>query len=389
MAYVRARQTPDGGFCEPGRGDAGQDATTAWCIMALAAAGLDPGQIRAGNRSPMDFLATQAGNWRSVTDYERTLLAVVAGGGDPGSFGGMDLVAKVRSFQRPGGNIGDAVNSNAFGILAYKAAGLEIPTGAIRWHKTVQNADGGWGNSPGAASNPDMTAASIMALRAAGVDVSDPSIGRALDYLHAIQNPDGGFAFQSSSSDSSATAWCVQALVAVGQDPAGPEWAKGGNTPWSFLLSMQAADGHVVWMQGRDMNPLWTTAFAVCALSRKPFPVVVRHPAAAAEGGEGEAPAKASPPVVTAESAPEGQGAGQATGGEQGVREEVSPENLTEEVTPAEGSGDDIVKSSRAEANGGGTPWVAWFLAALGTASLFAGGAWYLMVKKRRASGTG
>jgi len=350
LAYIRARQAPDGGFSEPGRGGNGQDATTAWCIMALSAAGVDPSSVRSQGRSPLDFLATQSANWRSVTDYERTLLAVVAGGGNPYDFAGLDLVAKVKSFQRPGGNIGDAVNSNAFGILAYKAAGVGIPPGAVQWQKAAQNRDGGWGNSPGAASNPDMTAASIMALRAAGVDPGDPCIASALFYLRSIQNGDGGFAFQSASSDVSATAWCVQALVAAGQDPAGTAWSKNGNTPWSFILSMQAPDGHFVWMQGRDVNPLWTTAYAVCALARKPYPVAVFRGSGNASGqGTVAAPQAGSggDAGVGATGAETGTGeaGGEAVGEESGTVEEnlaedpVNPEVGTEE-TPTEVKGE-------------------------------------------------
>jgi hypothetical protein len=241
--------------------------------MALVAGGADPHAVKKQGASPMDFLASQANNWRSVTDYERTILAVAAAGEDPRAFAGMDLVAKVRSFQKGEGNVGDAVNSNAFGILAYKAAGEEIPPGAVQWQKRTQNPDGGWGNSPGAASNPDMTAASIMALKAAGVENGDQALVSALAYLHAAQNADGGFSFQSAASDVSATAWCAQAISAVGQDPASGEWSRGGNTPISFLNSMQAGDGRFVWMKGREMNPVWTTAYAVCALAGRPYPI--------------------------------------------------------------------------------------------------------------------
>ena len=264
---------PTRGFFEPGREGAGQDATTAWCIMALRAAGTDPGTVRKGGRSPVDFLSTQSANWRSVTDFERTLLAAVAGGADPRSFGGVDLVAKVVSFQRPGGNIGDAVNSNAFGIMALRAAGLGVPDGAVAWLKSTQNADGGWGNNPGGASNPDMTGASVMALLSAGVGAGDAAVSSALSYLRSIQGPDGGFSFQTGGSDVSATAWCVQAIAAVGQDPGGAEWSKGGATPRGYLLAMQAGDGHFAWTAGREMNPVWTTAYAVCALEGRPYPV--------------------------------------------------------------------------------------------------------------------
>ncbi len=289
LAYLRNHQAADGGFCEPG-GVSGQDGTTAWCIMALRAGGVDPNSVRRGGRSPVDFLATQSGNWRSVTDYERTLLAAAAAGADLTSFGGVNLIEKVRSFQRPGGNIGDAVNSNAFGMLALRAAGLEVPAGAVAWHKSVQNSNGGWGNSPGAASNPDMTAASVMALRAAGVGAKDPSIVAAMNYLHSIQAPDGGFSFQPGSSDAAATAWCVQALVAVGEDPSGAQWSRNGATPVSFLLSVQNPDGHFSWLPGRDMNPVWTTSYAICALAGKPFPVAIasRSPGQGGNAGGGE-----------------------------------------------------------------------------------------------------
>ncbi|MBC7253795.1 MAG: terpene cyclase/mutase family protein [Actinobacteria bacterium] len=388
LAYIRACQAPDGGFSEPGRGGNGQDATTAWCIMALSAAGADPSSVRSQGRSPLDFLATQSANWRSVTDYERTLLAVVAGGGNPYDFAGLDLVAKVKSFQRPGGNIGDAVNSNAFGILAYKAAGVGIPPGAVQWQKTAQNRDGGWGNSPGAASNPDMTAASIMALRAAGVDPSDPSIVSALSYLRSIQNGDGGFAFQSASSDVSATAWCVQALVAAGQDPAGAAWSKNGNTPWSFILSMQAPDGHFVWMQGRDVNPLWTTAYAVCALARRPYPVAVfrSEESSFAEGvtaapPAGEEPSGAGTPGE--ETATEAVGAAQ--GGDSGAAPEEPP---VEEAAGNEGRAETVMPREEGEEKGGGVHPAAWAVPLAVTALLGAVAYWYFMVKRRPASGS-
>lgn len=379
VAYIRSRQVADGGFCEPDRSDVGQDVTTAWCIMALAAAGLDVKRITAGGRSPLEFLATQSGNWRSVTDYERTLLAVVAGGGNPYSFGGVDLVSKVRSFQKPGGNIGDAVNSNAFGILAYKAAGLEIPPGALQWQRMVQNPDGGWGNSPGAASNPDMTAASIMALRAGGASAADPAIAAALSYLRGTQNPDGGFSFQPPYSDAAATAWCVQALVAVGQDVTGGAWTKNGNTPWGFLLSLQAPDGHFFWMQGRDMNPLWVTAYATCALARKPFPVAAYAGAQSqAESGEissnpgTQGESAAGPAASRAPSASSSaQEQTENTGTEEWVAEEM-------EVPPSDGmhASAEEALGERGEEARGGFAWVLWSCALLFLAAIAFLGAW-------------
>jgi len=384
---------PDGGFAEPGR-SAGADATTAWCVMAFRAAGVDPGSVRVNGNSPLDFLATQSGSWHSVTDYERTLMAVAAGSGNPSSFGGVDLVAKVQSYQRAGGNIGDAINSNAFGILAYRAAGLAIPPGAVDWHKSRQNGDGGWGNSPGAASNPDMTAASIMALRAAGVSPEDASIQNALAHLHSIQNADGGFSFQPGSSDVSATAWCVQAIVAAGQDPAGAGWSKGGNTPHGFVASMQASDGRFYWMQGADKNPVWTTAYAVCALAGKPYPVGVTY--ATSPGGQEGA---GSGEAAGGEPAPAPGGTGQEPEAPGGDAEETAESPVEEEKAQEPGTAAAAVAESEDEApavskvetagekepdgSAGGTSFLIWLIPVLVAVPLLSLGGWRLYLRYR------
>jgi len=398
VSYILANQAADGGFREPGRGDAGQDATTAWCVMALAAAGVEARETRKDGRSPLDFLASQAGNWRSVTDYERTLLAVAAAGEDPRSFAGMDLLARVRSYQGGEGNIGDAVNSNAFGMLAYRAAGEEIPAGAVRWHRGAQNPDGGWGNSPGAASNPDMTAASIMALRAAGVDAGDHAIASALSYLRSIQNDDGGFSFQPGASDTAATAWCVQAITAAGQDPAGSAWSKGGNTPRSFLLSMQAADGHFAWMRGREMNPVWVTSYAVCALSGRPFPVSVYRPqapsgsGAGAQGGGnagGDGAAGSGPAVpggggeAAVESSAGGEGGG-AQEGEQAATDEEAPAGGVEALDALETDAREGTAAKPQEEGRGGFPVAALIAILLVGAACLAVFGWWIFRRLAR-----
>ena len=391
ITYIRGHQMSDGGFAEPGR-SSGADATTAWCIMALRAAGTDPHDVRQGGRSPVDFLASQSGSWVSVTDYERALLAAAAAGKDLRSFGGVDLIAKVQSYQRTGGNIGDAVNSNAFGILSYKAAGLAVPSGAVEWQKRTQNGDGGWGNSPGAASNPDMTGASIMALRAAGADASDPSIRSALDYLHSIQNSDGGFSFQPGSSDVSATAWCVQAIVAAGQEPSGDEWSKNGRTPYGFVASMQDSDGRFYWMEGKDKNPVWTTAYAVCALSRKPFPVGISYttsPGGQNGGNGGEDTADDQPVPAPGESGQEGETP--AIGEEEPGEGSPAPgEAVTSELDdPGSAEAEDeeeALAASKARAAGGdeqggsssGSSFLIWLIPLLVAVPLLTLGGWRL-----------
>jgi hypothetical protein len=174
-----------------------------------------------------------------------------------------------------------------------------------------------------------------MALRVAGVDASDASIRSALDFLHSIQNDDGGFSFQPGSSDVSSTAWCVQAIVAAGQDPAGAEWSRKGNTPRGFVASMQASDGRFLWMDGADKNPVWTTAYAVCALAGKPYPIGVSYSGSpggredtAGEDGAGAQPAPAPADPGQGEEAPDSVG-----------EEEVEEPQALEEEAPQDAGG--------------------------------------------------
>jgi Prenyltransferase and squalene oxidase repeat len=71
-------------------------------------------------------------------------------------------------------------------VLPANARASEV-TRAADWLVTVQNADGGWGSSPGDPSAPDMTAWAMLGLEAAGRNPLDVSgAGRSpVDYLRA------------------------------------------------------------------------------------------------------------------------------------------------------------------------------------------------------------
>ena len=69
LDYLRSQQTSDGGI--------GDFATTAWAIMAIASAGEDPASWAYGGDSDMvDYLAANADDAASCTDYSRMVLAL-------------------------------------------------------------------------------------------------------------------------------------------------------------------------------------------------------------------------------------------------------------------------------------------------------------------------
>lgn len=62
---------------------------------------------------------------------------------------------------------------------------------------------------------------------------TDRAITRGLDFLHARQLTDGGFADPGQPSSEAMTSWCVVAIAAAGENPA--TWKKSGRDPVTYL----------------------------------------------------------------------------------------------------------------------------------------------------------
>ena len=271
LEYLKGRQQTDGGFAEPGRDSS--DQLTGWVVCAIAAAGEDPNSWRVTGKSPLDYLSSHAGDWTTLGDLERSCLAVCSAGADPRSFGGRNLVAEISAQIKGDGHLGDMINDHCWGLIALAAAGEPIPEGCRNWLVSMQNIDGGFSFAPESASDPDDTGAAIQALIAAGESPGGNAMERATFFLRFCQSSDGGFCWQSNSSNVASTAWAVQGLSAAGEDPDSTAWSKSGKTPLDFLRDMQQADGHIRYSDASDANPAWMTAEAVPALLKKPFPL--------------------------------------------------------------------------------------------------------------------
>jgi hypothetical protein len=278
LDYLHARQNSDGGFAE--KGGASSDALTAWTMAAIASAGEDCSAWKPGSASPVDYLSHQSAKWKTTADYARTVLAVVAAGKDPRSFGGVDLVARLRSDARDHGDAGDQlgpyVNSHVWAMIALKAAGQTPTAREAKWLLGEQNTDGGWGWAPGITSDTNDTAAAMQALAAAGQSASSPAMTAAVAYLRSRQHADGGFSYSgTAASDANSTAWVVQGLLAARQSPG--SWSKSGHSPLSWLTKNQATDGSERYSATTSSNALLVTVQAIPALRGEPFPVTAPH----------------------------------------------------------------------------------------------------------------
>ncbi len=275
-AYLTRAQQPNGAWGESPRSRTTY-MHTSWVAIGLAAAGRDPRRVTRAGRSAADVLWSGAAALRSTADLERTILALAACGLAPRRTPAGDLVARLRARQDNDGSFDRLVNLTAFGVLALRAAGTSHRDGALqraaRALERRQNTDGGYNFAGrGGPSGIDDTAAAVQALasvRGGGARV----VRRAAAFLTRQQNPDGGFALQlRGRSNAQSTAFAIQGLIAAGRDPERQRRA-GSRSPLGYLRSLQAADGSIRYSRTSAQTPVWVTAQALAALSRRAFPL--------------------------------------------------------------------------------------------------------------------
>lgn len=236
-AYLKSIQLPDGSY---GTDSPGQNMDS---IFAVRAAGFDPAKDTKDGKSPVDYLLANVAAVDSPGAAAKAALAAKALGLDPRSVGGFDLIAMAESNydSATGAYAGDDFTQSIvmLGLACTGSSVGEMADEALR--ETQIDESGGWGF--GGFADADTTAIVIQALVAAGVAADDPDVVEALDYLKASQAADGGWGYDPASSNASSTAFAVQALLALGEDPESATYTRGGNTPISYLLSQQQTDG--------------------------------------------------------------------------------------------------------------------------------------------------
>ncbi|MDP3685778.1 MAG: terpene cyclase/mutase family protein [bacterium] len=281
LQYLRNRQGD--------QGDIDGDIVTGWSAIAFGAHG-ERGEAIRRNRSLLDALADA--RLTSATDIERQILAVRAAGANPRAFADTDLIQMLKERVR-NGQIGEEalLNDDIFGVLAFLAAG-EPPTdpavqSGVRTILQQQAGDGSVGGL-------DLTAAAIQALRAYAARGGSTDIGPVLDrartYLRSRQDRFGGF-----GENSATTSWAIQAIIALGEDPASWRTPSGG-TPWTALLRYQNVNGGFGWRTSDDVSA-FMTAYAAPALLGVSWPVTLLsvEPVAAAPVASPTPTPKATP----------------------------------------------------------------------------------------------
>ncbi len=209
------------------------------------------------------------------TDYQRTLLGAVAAGKDPNDYGNKNLLQSIITSQTPSGKFADTIsgsgevliNAHVWGIISLYSAGQDIPRAekALQWLTAHQNTDGGFSIDIRLdESDVDMTSMAIIAMVCLGKDTSFPAVEKALSYLQEQQNEDGSFGAWGTSTTESCSQ-VVQALTILDIDPTAKEWTKGGGNAVTCLLQHYLSDGSFCHSSDRMPNDM-ASAQALIAL---------------------------------------------------------------------------------------------------------------------------
>ena len=161
-----------------------------------------------------------------------------------------------------------ALNDIAYAVRAWAVVDGDVPTETIDVLRAAQKSDGSWafnGDATGTDGGADTTAAVVLALLAAKVDVGDVDVEAALDYLVSQQQGNGSWT-DGYSENPNSTAIVMLALTEAGRSAP----LSAGD---AYLVGQQQPDGHVAGpYDGYGLNTFGTTQ-AVEALVRASVPV--------------------------------------------------------------------------------------------------------------------
>ncbi|AGK52635.1 DUF4430 domain-containing protein [Bacillus sp. 1NLA3E] len=187
---------------------------------------------------------------RNILDTEGYILGIVAAGGDPTNIGGYNLISSIYT----GDVVKPGLNGVAYALIALDSMNFEIPATAtwtreklVNYLLDSQNKDGSWS---GANADIDITAMVLQALSPykdqAGVS---EAVNKGVENLSSV--------YLSGKIDNSNTAaQVIIALSALGIDPNGETFTKGGTSIVSYLLSFKVGDNGFEWKHGKGINML-------------------------------------------------------------------------------------------------------------------------------------
>lgn len=279
IAWLHTQQLPDGSFglYTSDGSYASSASATADVVYVLALTGENPAgpDWSRGGQSALDALARLAPGYVGLDAGQagKVARAVAVAGGDPRTFGGLDLVQIIRDAYDPqtGRYHSALLYRHSLAVEGLLRAGEAVPEAAFRAVWQAQLPDGGWFWSfDGTESDVDSTGRMLQLLAGqAGLPGGD-AFARAARRLSREQASTGGWAAGSSgnSPNANSTALAVMGLSAAGCDLQATALRRAGRSAIETLLSFQEPGGAFVYMlePGKEESRLMATVDAVAAL---------------------------------------------------------------------------------------------------------------------------
>ncbi len=268
VRYLESVQNQDGGW-GAARGQSSSSMYTAWALLGLDAAHVDPADVSNHGRNGYEYLGDTVAQDTDPGSIERTILAVVTAGVDPVHFSHVNLIARLERFIRPDGSIENLTNLTTFGVLALERGDLTPSARMIAWLVHQQDRDGGFNFATrGGTSDVDDTGAVLSVLGQTAVRRRYPGVlRRALEFVRSQQNRDGGFGDQrGAASNAQSTAFALCGLDGAGVKATSLHRDRSPS-PLAYLSSLIQSDGAVDYSRGNSQSPVWVTAEAEIALA--------------------------------------------------------------------------------------------------------------------------
>ncbi len=248
-----------------------------WTLTALSLLGEDAtaGKWGGADKWNAELKARLASlDLQKTTDFARFVTAIAAYGEDPQHFAGTNLIDRLKKAQLTNGKFADAmngegqslINAHVWSIIALHAAGEQIPREKLAkaWLVAKQLPDGGFQFATDAKTGGvDMTAMSLLAFRALGMDKTEEPVKKALAFLQKQQRDGGGFQ-EGGVVNAESVANVISALIAWGEKP--EAWQKGNGSTIDSLLAFQKQDGSFSHTQSGYSNQI-ATAQAMLGLA--------------------------------------------------------------------------------------------------------------------------
>lgn len=233
VRYVQAQQKNNGSF--PAFSPIG---STSDAVVSLVAA-------RRGKKAVNEALGylrdkVKGGQVNDIGLAAKVALAAAAAGRDPKSFGGVNLVRRIRKTELGNGRYGrrTAVFDHALALLALQAAGSQFTTKSVRWMVNAQCEDGGWQydkpakqrdnehcRTPGGDDQfrSDTNTTSLVVQAVAYIEESPPEPEvNPFKFFRDIRDDDfkgWGYSWNFRTTDANSTALVLQAYASEGRTP--------------------------------------------------------------------------------------------------------------------------------------------------------------------------